>query len=223
MDIHATEEEQVEAIKKWVKDNGLWIVVGAAVGWGAVAGYRYIENEKVVHQQAASYTYDQLVKSATAEGNGEIDSYQSKLTTEFSDTVYADLARLQVAKVAVTNAKYDEAEKTLKAVMTAQKGFPLAHVAELRLAKVMTQQGKGEEALAMLDKASKGEFAANYHYVMGDINAFLGNQDAAGNNYKKAKELADGVLTDPMLDTKITEFAGSEAQLDIDKVIKDAE
>lgn len=219
MDIHATEEEQVEAIKKWFKDNGLWIVVGAAVGWGGVAGYRYLESQKEAHFEAASYTYNQLLKiKDDAAKTAEFDALKAQLNQEYKDTVYSDFAKLHLAKMAVEKQDYASAEKELAAVVASQGNKAMAHIARIRLAKVMTQAGKGEEAIAMLDKAVKGEFAGNYAYTIGDIHMHLGQKDKARDAYNTAKE--SGAINDPMLSTKLAELAVAET--DIDKVVKDA-
>ena len=40
MDVYKTEEEQVEAIKKWWNENGKSIIVGIVVGITAIFGWR---------------------------------------------------------------------------------------------------------------------------------------------------------------------------------------
>ena len=41
MDIHRTEEEQVEAIKTWWKANGTSVIVGVVLGVAVIFGVRY--------------------------------------------------------------------------------------------------------------------------------------------------------------------------------------
>ena len=36
-----TEEEQVEKLKAWLKENGLSIVFGIIIGVGGIGGYNY--------------------------------------------------------------------------------------------------------------------------------------------------------------------------------------
>ena len=36
-----TEEEQVERLKAWLKENGLSIVFGIVIGVGGIGGYNY--------------------------------------------------------------------------------------------------------------------------------------------------------------------------------------
>ena len=45
MDIYASEEEQVQAIKKWGKENGPGIIAGLILGLGALFGWRYWQGQ----------------------------------------------------------------------------------------------------------------------------------------------------------------------------------
>ena len=38
---YQTEEEQIEALKRWWKENGKSIIAGLVLGIGSIGGYRY--------------------------------------------------------------------------------------------------------------------------------------------------------------------------------------
>ena len=61
MDVYNTEEEQVEAIKKWWNENGKSIIAGIIIGVIAIFGWRSYENHTAMQAKAASILYEQLL------------------------------------------------------------------------------------------------------------------------------------------------------------------
>jgi predicted negative regulator of RcsB-dependent stress response len=76
-------------------------------------------------------------------------------------------------------------------------------VARARLARVLIDQGKPDEALALLDTANAGAFAAYYHDIRGDALAAKG--DAAGARREYDSALA-GNATESGLDKAYVEL-----------------
>ena len=61
MDVYKTEEEQVEAIKKWWSENGKSIIAGIIIGIAAIFGWRGYENHAAMQAKSASTLYEQLL------------------------------------------------------------------------------------------------------------------------------------------------------------------
>jgi predicted negative regulator of RcsB-dependent stress response len=223
VDIHSTDEEKVEAIKKWLKDNGMWIVVGAAVGFGGVYGYRYMEAEKENHFKTASYTYSQLLKvKGDAAKKSEYETLAKELTTQFQDTIYNAYARFHIAQNAIENGALETAISEYDAIIKAYPKHAMSHIATIRKARVMTQHGQAEQAAALIEKNEKGEFTAQYAYTLGDIYMHLGQKDKARIAYTDAMDKGEGtVATDPMLKIKLDALA--TAEIEIDQVVDNAE
>jgi predicted negative regulator of RcsB-dependent stress response len=57
-------------------------------------------------------------------------------------------------------------------------------VSRIRLARVLIEQGKHDEALAGLDASAAGAFAALVHEVRGDVYAAKGDPAAARKEYE---------------------------------------
>ena len=64
---------------------------------------------------------------------------------------YADQADLALARAAVDSRDFDEAAKRLRAVVDGSRDAELRQVARMRLARVLIEQAKHDEALALLD------------------------------------------------------------------------
>jgi len=54
MEVYETEEQQVEAVKKWWKENGTSLIIGAVIGLSAIGGWKYYQSEEEVHRIQAS-------------------------------------------------------------------------------------------------------------------------------------------------------------------------
>src|SRR2546430_6084555 len=104
-----------------------------------------------------------------------------------SASPYTDQARLLAARLYVLGGELDRAAGELAAVAENSKDRDLALVARLRLARVQIAQGKADGALATLNAAQPGAFAAPYHEVRGDAYYAKGDKTAALKEYRGAQ------------------------------------
>jgi predicted negative regulator of RcsB-dependent stress response len=80
MDNYETEEQQVEAIKKWWAENFKMVIVLAIVGLGSIVGVQQWKQNKLVTAHTASVEYDhilQVVKSNKDEQISQKAYFQS--------------------------------------------------------------------------------------------------------------------------------------------------
>lgn len=198
MEHFATEEQQVEAIKKFWKDNGAAIVIGAVLGLGGLWGWRYYSDAQRTAKEQASADYQVAVESIEADGNaGKLDSFLGK--TESSG--YATIGGLVAAQQAVSNNDYDTAVKALTAVKDQAADAHLATIASLRLARIQLEQGNGDAALSTLKAVNDSAFDGNVKEIEGDVYVAQEKYDAARMAYTEALEAASGnVLLEMKLD-----------------------
>ncbi|ERS91976.1 MULTISPECIES: YfgM family protein [unclassified Halomonas] len=191
-----TEEEQVEAIKRWWKENGLSLVAGAAiavagvVGWNAWQGYQ--ENQAT----AASMRYQQLV-NLTGGANPEIANpgegraLAAEIVDEHGETLYADLARLLDARLAVAEGDLAGARASLEALIDQAQADYVAGLARLRLARLQVADEDAEAALATLEEGVPEALAAQRAAVRGDALHALGREADAAAAWQEALSLAE--------------------------------
>ena len=187
-----TEEQQVEALKKWWKENASTIILGVAIGASVLFGWRYYNNYKVQHAEAASAIYDSVLTIATA--NGALDQQQTKVNTlfaEYGDTPYASLAGLILAKQQVNRGELVKAQQQLEWVVNNSEQVELKNIAKLRLARVLLATEKYDQALAILNSDYPESFSAMYEELKGDLYVVRGELDQARAAYDKAINKTD--------------------------------
>ena len=60
MEVYTTEEQQVEVIKNWWKENGTSVIAGTVIGLVGLFGWRYYNEMQQNNQEAASQAYNEM-------------------------------------------------------------------------------------------------------------------------------------------------------------------
>jgi predicted negative regulator of RcsB-dependent stress response len=187
MEQFETEEQQIEAVKKFWRENGIAIVVGAVVGLGGLWGWRAYSDKLLEKKEVASQAYQEMQETL---GSDDANITPIKdFIEQNSESGYAVLAALQVAKVAVERSDYDEAASQLKWAAENSQDKNVGDIAYLRLARVELQLGKHQEALNTLAELQDGTFIGVRKEVEGDIYAAMGSIDKAKAAYISAIEV----------------------------------
>ena len=80
--------EQGERVQKWLRQNGLSIVVGVAIGLVGIFGWQQWNNHKAGRESQASQLYQQ-VQSAIAGGkNDQAETLTEQLFKDYADSPY---------------------------------------------------------------------------------------------------------------------------------------
>ncbi|MEH6568584.1 MAG: tetratricopeptide repeat protein [Halioglobus sp.] len=196
METYRTEEEQVEAIRRWWDENGrstilaIVVAVAAGFGWQAWKGYdqQSVENASNIYQ-ALVQSID--VEQRTPQSKAATLDLAEQLKAEYAASSYAQFAALHLASLAVAESDLGEAERQLRWVLSkADKGGDVAQVTELRLARVLAASGQADQALEILRRAGNGGYAASYAIARGDVLLQLGKKEEARDAYNDAKTLA---------------------------------
>ncbi|MFD2179469.1 YfgM family protein [Veronia pacifica] len=196
MDVNTTEEQQVEEIKKWFKENGKAVILGAVLGLGGLYGWRYYQAETISAQEQASDAYNKVISALTA-GDGQ--QAAEDFIKQNEGQAYAALAALQLAKSQVEKGELTAAADQLRVVQSSGDDA-LKAVATSRLARVEAELGNFDEALAELDKVTADSWKANVAELRGDILVKKGNLAGARDAYAASIAAADNTLVQMKLD-----------------------
>ncbi len=194
MESYRTEEEQVEALRNWWKENGRSTIVGIVLALGLGFGWQAWQQSREQAAENASLLYQQMLEQLGAQlspGEAANDSDKAKEIAEqikeaYRGSVYAQFAALHLARLAVNEGRLEAAEQELRWVLSmASSGDDVHQLAQLRLARVVAAQGDPEGALAMLEGA-RTELVASYALTRGDILMAQGREDDARIAYETA-------------------------------------
>lgn len=189
-----SEEEQLDAVKRWWKENGMSLIAGAVLAAAGVFGWNAWQNYQQGQAEAASMRYQQLVSIST--GN-ELSDEQlatarelvSDITDEHGDTLYAELALLLDARLTVQQGNLEGARTALENAAESSRRY-VQSLAWLRLARIELTDGNPTQAHALLDEPISDALAAQRANVRGDAFAAQGDTDAARDAWETALEVS---------------------------------
>lgn len=194
MSLHLTEEEQVEVLKRWWKDNGKIVVIAIVAAIGGYFAWTAWQDKQREKAEDASVRYESLVKvvtvepgkTLTAENRATAEHLATELKDKNAKTMYAYSAAFFLAKLAVDGGDLDKAVKELQWIIAAKPDAATTQLAHVRLARVFVAKAAYDEASAQLAEEPSKAFAAEYAEVRGDILHAQNNKAAALTAYEKA-------------------------------------
>ncbi len=186
MEIHSTEEQQVEAIKKWWKENRWSLIGGVAIGIGALVGGRAWVDGQNTYMEAASSEYLNLQEKMTSGRNDEAAVHGAQLLGQYSDTPYASLAAMAMAKIKMDAGDLVAASSHLRWALDNTSQDTVRHEATLRLSRILLADSKFTEALALLNVTDTGNYTSAYEQLKGDVYVADGKQEFARTAYTRA-------------------------------------
>ncbi len=225
MQKYETEEQQIEALKKWLRDNGTSLIIGVGLGVAGLFGWREYAETRTTHGAAASDIYFSVAQEAAAGKSGTDDMLEKidRLTSDYTDTPYAPLAVLALAKSEYDNSNTEQAINRLDWVIANATSDEIRHVARLRLARIHTEAKNFTAAEQLLATQHPAAFDARYEEHRGDLFVAMGDTDAARLAYDRAIASA-GTAASQWLQLKRQDLGQSEADNSIDDdVEKDAD
>jgi predicted negative regulator of RcsB-dependent stress response len=203
--------EQGEIVKKWLRENGSAIVMGLVIAFGGLFGFKQWQGWEESTRQRASTEFavlDQLLSQ------GQLDAAMANfqnLREDYADSPYASMAALKMARARIEVEQPDLAIGLYEFVV--DNGYPkaLKVVARERLARVLLDQGRAEEALQMIEGAdSIAGFEARYAEVRGDILSALGRRDEAVSAWQEALATLEAGVGDRALLVMKLQAAGAD-------------
>jgi predicted negative regulator of RcsB-dependent stress response len=191
MDVHASEKEQVEVLRKWWKDNGSSVITGILLGvsvlLGGKAWFSYQENQAL----NASNLYQQMMEAVDAGEPEKVRTLANQLIGEFPSTAYASLAALLLARQAVDDGELAAAEAQLQWAMDHASSPEIVATARMRLVRLMIDQTAYAQAERLLSAEPDPEaYAYVYSELKGDLALAQGETARAAEAYKTALDKA---------------------------------
>jgi predicted negative regulator of RcsB-dependent stress response len=183
------EQEQLDALQQFWRSYGrivMAVVLAVVVGFGSTKWWEY---QNRTEAQSASATFNKLEAVQTVEDIDLMSSLSEEIISEYGDTYYADLARLNLAKTQVDVGNSDGAIKLLRGVVDDSRDSSLVALARLRLAALYVMTEQFDLAMSALDGDADAAMSGWFADIRGDIYAAQDLHDEARGSYQEALSL----------------------------------
>ena len=181
------EEQEINQLKDWWKENGKTIIVAFILGVGGMFGWRYWQEHQAEQIAQASAQYDALIYSAQQDEQAKKANIEQFVQAN-SKTAYAVFALLDEAKKATEKQDFAAAEVNLNQALTQSQDEVLTSIVALRLSAVQFQLGQLDNALTTLNQVKGESFNARKALLTGDIQVAKGDKVAAKNSFDQAQQ-----------------------------------
>lgn len=207
---HYEDEAQVEQLRQWWRENWMALAGGLVLGLGGIFGWEAWQSHKAGRAEHASQVYEDL-KKLPPDDLDKAAPMADTLTKDFDSTPYAAQAALLVASRAAAKEDWPRAEASLRWAAEHGGDAGLRKIAKLRLARVLWQQQKADEALAQLKLDDGDAFTALYRELAGDIKLSQGDRESARAEYAKALASNPAPASRAPLQRKLDDLGGADA------------
>ncbi|WP_118805612.1 YfgM family protein [Haemophilus haemolyticus] len=181
------EEQEINQLKDWWKENGKTIIVAFILGVGGMFGWRYWQAHQAEKIAQASAQYDALIYSAQQDEQAKKANIEQFVQAN-SKTAYAVFALLDEAKKATEKQDFAAAEVNLNQALMQSQDEVLTSIVALRLSAVQFQLGQLDNALTTLNQVKGESFNARKAILTGDIQVAKGDKVAAKNSFEQAQQ-----------------------------------
>ena len=206
MSDYLSEEEQLERLRGWWRENGTGLLAGLALAVAGLVGWRWYDTSATEARQSASDLYESFL---AAEGEGRT-ALAEQLDESLEGTAYQAFTLLHRAREAVEADGIEAAAAYLQRVIDADAPGSLKDLARIRLARLHQQGGDGAAALAVLAGVRGGGYRGLAQELKGDIHVAQGERTLAHEAYRSALDEMGGDRERPVLEIKINDTAPPE-------------
>lgn len=206
MSSYQTEEEQVEAIKSWWKENGKSVIAGLVLGLGLVGGGKgWLEYQRV-QAENASANYESFSHAALT---GDLDVAVQRgeaLLDEHKGSAYALFTALELARLQYQAGDKDQARVQLQWALDNSNKDATSQLTKIRMARLMLDLKAYDEAANLVADPAEDAYLGEFLSIQGEVKLVRGDKEAARAVFAQALE--KGVSNPNLIRMKLTELGG---------------
>ena len=185
------EQEQIESIKAWWKQYGTLVMLAVLACLVTIAGIQAWRYYQAQQSERAATLFAQLDQAEAGNEPKKVRDIAAQIIDRHGSSPYAGMAALSAAKASFTTGELAEAKKTLEWAVGNARDKGMRDIARLRLAGVLLDEKKHDEALKVLAAEHAPSYAAFYADLKGDVLAAQGKPAEARAAYQAALEKTD--------------------------------
>jgi predicted negative regulator of RcsB-dependent stress response len=190
------EQEKLDALKAWWKDNArliVLVVAAAAIAVAGTSGWRWYQRQQAL---GAGALYDALGRAVRAGDAKALREAGGALAERYAGTLYAPMGALAAADFHFERGELKSAKAQLQWVIDRAAAADFRDIARLRLAALLLDERAHDAALALLAEKPIEAYEALYAAMRGDVLVAKDDLAAARAAYQLALEKASGPLRD---------------------------
>ncbi|AAU91042.1 conserved hypothetical protein [Methylococcus capsulatus str. Bath] len=205
MEVYLTEEERLEALKRWWKANANSIVWGVALGIAVIVGWGAWKRSQEEKALLGGTLYQQLLDAVANKQTEAAVQLGERISQQFPGSAYDTYGKLFLVRLKVEAGDLAGAKTQLQQLIATTKDEKILQIARLRLAEIQLGLGETEEALRLAESltGSTPESAALREELKGDVYLAMNRPEEARAAYLKARR--DGQPS-PLLELKLTDL-----------------
>ncbi len=210
MSVYLSEDEQLDAIKKWWNQYGHLVLSVVAGIMMIVVGSQWWQRHQNNIAQSASTAYEQMITSVATHDDATARVGAESILGNFPKTPYAEMSDLLLARYDVEKADYESALKHLNNVIENGKTKSIQQIARVRSAKILLAQKKPAEGRQLLETVVDPSFNAMILEAKGDCYLAEGDKAKARAAYEEAfKAMPAESTSKNLLQIKINDLPGA--------------
>ncbi|CAK9885625.1 MAG: hypothetical protein XXXJIFNMEKO3_02031 [Candidatus Erwinia impunctatus] len=206
MEVNSNENEQIDAVKRFFVHNAKALVIGAVIGIGLLAGWRFWVHHQTGASKEASLQFEQVVKSLNSGEKSALAAGEK--FTQATPGVYGALASLNLAKRYVDDNQLDKALIQLNNGLKDTQDSNLQTLINLRIARLQLQMKKPDDALKTLENVKGEGWIAVVADIRGDALLSKGDNQGARSAWSKGIDSDASPALVEMLKMKMNNLPG---------------
>ncbi len=184
------EQEQLDALKAWWRQNGQLVMLAAGVAFAGMIGYQGWNYYQ--HQQSlkASAQYESLLQ-VDIKDIKQVRSVSGQIMDKYNGTPYAARAALMAARANYESGDAKSARAQIEWAMSHTNEDAVKSIAQLQLAGLQIEDKKYDEALKTLKEQHDPAYDGLFADLKGDILVAQGKPAEAKKAYAEALKKLD--------------------------------
>lgn len=188
MALDLEEQEQLDELKAWWRQNGKWVIAGVVAFLLVVGGVRGWQYWTAKQASQASQMFEQAMQAVSANDTKSAKEITAQIMVNFPRSAYSAPAAWLAGRLNYDAGDLKSAKAQFQFALEHATDAALEQLARLRLAAIMLDEKDYDGALAQLNHDHDAAYAGLYALLKGDVLVAQGKPVEAKAAYQLAVE-----------------------------------